>query len=167
MISISDSPFQSTTTPAYNLNFKTIFLFVILISACCLLSIGFNFEINNIFNSRTSMSACCILVLFIFYVLYEFFKKDTCEDLSKSGWDRLKSSASRGTNYLGQSGTNGIMALGNSIIPSSPGLSMNSSMTPYMNSSISSPITPPTNTMGTQLYNPPTNTMGTQPYNPL
>lgn len=108
---------QSLTTKSsiYNFNFKTIFLFVILLCACCLLSIGYNFQINKLFEPGISMFACCILVLFLFYVFYEFFKSDTCEDLNKSGWDRLKSSASRGSSYLGQQVNTGSMALGNAM----------------------------------------------------
>ena len=100
---------------SYNFNFKTIFLFVILICACCLLSIGYNFEINKLFQSGTSMFACCILILFLFYVFYEFFKSDTCEDLNKSGWNKLKSSADRGTGYFGQQTNRGMMAMGNAM----------------------------------------------------
>jgi len=100
---------------SFNFNFKTIFLFVILICACCLLSIGFNFQINKLFEPGVSMFACCILVLFLFYVFYEFFKSDTCEDLNKSGWERLKSSAGRGSSYLGQQVNRGTLAMGNTM----------------------------------------------------
>ena len=93
---------QHAVSPGYNLNFKTVFLVVILICACCLLSIGYNFDISKLFESGTSMVACGVLVAFLFYVLYEFFKSDTCEDLKQSGWNRLKSSANIGTNYLGE-----------------------------------------------------------------
>jgi hypothetical protein len=85
-----------------NFNFKTIFLVLMLISACCLLSSGYNFDFKKLFESGTSMSACVVLTLFTFYVLYEFFKSDTCEDLNKSGFDRLKTSMNRGMNYFGQ-----------------------------------------------------------------
>ncbi len=103
----------SPKSSSFNFNFKTIFLFVILICACCLLSIGYNFQINKLFESGTSMVACGILVLFLFYVFYEFFKSDTCEDLNKSGWDRLKSSAGRGSSYFGQQINRGTLAMGN------------------------------------------------------
>jgi tellurite resistance protein TehA-like permease len=89
-----------------NFNFKTIFLVLMLISACCLLSSGYNFDFKKLFESGTSMSACAVLTLFTFYVLYEFFKSDTCEDLNKSGYDRLKTSMNRGMNFFGQRGNN-------------------------------------------------------------
>lgn len=95
----------------YNLNFKTIFLVVILICACCLLSIGYNFNINNLFTSGISMVACCVLVLFLFYVFYEFFKGNDCEELNKNGLHRLASSASRGADYFGQQASRGMSAM--------------------------------------------------------
>lgn len=85
------------------------------------------------------MSASCILVLFLFYVLYEFFKKDTCDGTPKSGWDALKSSASRGTNFLEQKGTSGIMSMGNIMNSTSQGMN---------------PMSQGINTMG-QPYIPP------------
>jgi hypothetical protein len=124
----SSSPIASSSS--YNLNFKTIFLFVILLCACCMLSIGYNFEINNLFNFESmSFWASLMLILFLFYVLYEFFKSDTCEDLDKSGWDRLKSSASRGRSYMGEQGTIGVMAMGNAMNTASQRIT-----NPYANS---------------------------------
>lgn len=117
----------SSNASSYNLNFKTIFLFVILICACCMLSFGYNFEINNLFNLESiSFWASLMLTLFLFYVLYEFFKSDTCEDLNKSGWDRLKSSAGRGRSYMGQQGTNAMTAMGNRIATLNPNPNPNS-----------------------------------------
>ena len=95
----------------YNLNFKTIFLFVILICACCLLSIGYKFQINKLFESGISMVACGLLIAFLFYIFYEFFKNDTCEDLQKSGLDRLNLSANKGIRYFGQQANRGVMAM--------------------------------------------------------
>ncbi len=112
---ISDNTEILPKQSSFNFNFKTIFLFVILICACCLLSIGYNFQINKLFESGTSMFACSILVLFLFYVFYEFFKSDTCEDLNKSGWDRLKSSAGRGSSYFGQQINKGTTSMGNTM----------------------------------------------------
>ncbi len=111
MDSYQTSPRQSS----YNINYKTIFLFVILICACCLLSIGYNFQIDYLYESGTSMVACCLLVLFLFYIFYEFFKSDTCDDLNKTGWERLKSSAGRGTTYFGQQLNRGASAFGNAV----------------------------------------------------
>lgn len=105
-----------TSLSSYNLNFKTVFLIILLILACCFLSAGYNFEINNLFNLNSlSFWACVILILFTFYVLYEFFKSDTCEDINKSGWDRLKTSANRGRSYVGQKGTNAMLSMGNTL----------------------------------------------------
>ena len=115
---ISDSlqnPINTSQTTSYNFNFKTIFLFIILIIACCLLCIGYNFDINNLFSSEISMVACCILTLFLFYVFYEFFKSDTCEDLSKTGWQRLKSSTGRGMDFFERQATRGAMNMGNAL----------------------------------------------------
>jgi hypothetical protein len=107
---------QGQSSSGLNLNFKTIFLFVILICACCLLSIGNNFEINKVFDlGGLSFWACLTLTLFLFYVLYEFFKSDTCEDLGKSGWDRLNSSMGRGRSWVGQQGTNATMYMGSKL----------------------------------------------------
>lgn len=115
----SSAPIASSSS--YNLNFKTIFLFVILLCACCMLSIGYNFEINNLFNLESiSFWASLMLTLFLFYVLYEFFKSDTCEDLNKSGWDRLKSSVGRGRSYIGQQGTNAMLGIGNKMATFNP-----------------------------------------------
>lgn len=109
------------SSSSYNLNFKTIFLFVILLCACCMLSIGYNFEINNLFNLESiSFWASLMLTLFLFYVLYEFFKSDTCEDLNKSGWDRLKSSVGRGRSYIGQQGINAMLGIGNKMATFNP-----------------------------------------------
>lgn len=85
-----------------NFNFKTIFLILILICACCLLSFGYNFEINNLFDSTTSMIACSILFCFLFYVFYELFKKESCDELNKKGTERLISSFGRGFTSLGK-----------------------------------------------------------------
>ena len=113
---ISDSsemfslPSQSQNSLPYNINFKTVFLFIILIIACCLLSIGYDFKID--LNSGISVTASIILILFLFYVLYEFFKSDTCEDLNKTGVERLLSSAKKGFDYTGKQGTKGIISMG-------------------------------------------------------
>lgn len=107
----------------FNLNFKTIFLFVILISACCLLSIGNKFEINKLFDlGGLSFWGCLILTLFLFYVLYEFFKLDTCNELNKTGWERLNTSMGRGKSWVGQQGTNAAMYMGNKMGRSNPSL---------------------------------------------
>lgn len=84
-----------------NFNFKTFFLIIILICACCLLSFGYNFEINNFFNSSLSMFACFILLLFMFYVFYELFKKDSCDEINKRGSDRLLTAFNRGFKSFG------------------------------------------------------------------
>ena len=98
----SNEYLSSSPPKQSNFNFKTIFLILMLISACCLLSSGYNFDFRKLFESGTSMSACFVLTLFTFYILYEFFKSDTCEDLNKSGFDRLKTSMNRGMDYYGQ-----------------------------------------------------------------
>ena len=85
-----------------NFNFKTIFLILILICACCLLSFGYNFEINNLFNSGASLSACFILFCFMFYVFYELFKKESCDELNKKGSERLSSAFGRGLMSMGK-----------------------------------------------------------------
>lgn len=108
---------NTTSSSMFNFNFKTIFLFIILICGCCLLSIGYQFDLDKFTNSNVGYSACLILVLFLFYVFYEFFKSDTCEDLKKSGWDRLKSSATRGTNYMSEQFSNGTNAFTNQMYP--------------------------------------------------
>lgn len=113
-VSMPNALTPSSSSP-YNLNLKTGFLIVILICACCLLSMGYNFKIDKLFESGTSMFACCILIIFMFYVMYEFFKSDTCEDLNKSGWDRFKTSASRGRSYFGDQGTKAITSMGNNL----------------------------------------------------
>lgn len=119
-------------TSSYNLNFKTIFLFVILICACCMLSFGYNFEINNLFNLESiSFWAFIMLTLFLFYVLYEFFKSDTCEDLNKSGWDRLKYSLGRGRRYMGQLGTNAMLGIGNRMATFNPNQNSNNLSTQF------------------------------------
>jgi len=117
---------SSSSLSSFNFNFKTVFLFVILICACCLLSIGNNFEINKLFDmGNISFWACLTLTLFLFYVLYEFFKSDTCEDLNKSGWDRLTSSANRGRGWIGQQGTNASVYMGNKMGRFNPNPSSN------------------------------------------
>ena len=114
--SLVDSSQQlSSKSSSYNFNVKTIFLFIILISACCLLSIGYNFDINNLSTHGISMVACVILVLFFFYIMYEFFKSDTCEDLKKTGTERMISAFGRGRNYIGQQGTEGMQSFGNAL----------------------------------------------------
>lgn len=110
---------ENMVTPSpspYNFNFKTVFLILILICACCMFSIGYNWNINKLFDLQDmSFWVCILLTLFLFYVLYEFFKSDTCEDLSKSGWDRLGTSFSRGRSYMGQKGTQGLTSMGNAM----------------------------------------------------
>jgi hypothetical protein len=104
---------DNTGSSGFNFNFKTIFLFVILMCACCLFSIGNKFEINKVFDlGGLSFWGCLTLTLFLFYVLYEFFKSDTCEDLKKSGWDRLGSAMDRGRNWTGEQGTKAAMYMG-------------------------------------------------------
>ena len=118
---INIKPNQSSSSLGFNFNFKTIFLFVILICACCLLSIGNKFEINKVFDmGDLSFWACLTLTLFLFYVLYEFFKSDTCEDLNKSGWDRLGSAVGRGRGWVGQQGTNAATYMGNRMTSMNP-----------------------------------------------
>lgn len=116
----------SSGSSSFNLNFKTIFLFVILLCACCLLSIGNKFEINKVFDmGGLSFWACLTLTLFLFYVLYEFFKSDTCADLNKSGLDRLSSTVSRGRSWVGQQGTNAATYMGNRMASMNPNPSSN------------------------------------------
>lgn len=116
--SIPNYTSNTSNSSSYNLNFKTMFLFVILICACCLLSIGFNFKINKLFDLEgISFWACLTLTMFLFYVLYEFFKSDTCDDLKKLGSERLVSAFGRGRNYIGQQGTNGLMRINNYMNP--------------------------------------------------
>ena len=110
---ISSNPSNPTNSLGYNLNFKTIFLIVILICACCLLSIGYNFQLNNLFSSGTSLVACIILTLFLFYVLYEFFKDDTCENLTKDGFNKALASAGKASRFFGDQATRGISSLDN------------------------------------------------------
>ena len=118
---------QQTSSSGFNFNFKTIFLFVILICACCLLSIGFKFEINKLFDmGGLSFWACLTLTLFLFYVLYEFFKSDTCDDLNKSGWNRLGSAVGRGRSWAGQQGTNAVAYMGNRMANMNPNHPSNS-----------------------------------------
>ena len=123
---------QRTSSSGFNFNFKTIFLFLILICACCLLSIGFKFEINKVFDiGGLSFWACLTLTLFLFYVLYEFFKSDTCEDLGKSGLDRLGSAVGRGRGWVGQQGTNAAIYMGNRMAGMNPNPSSNSWSTQF------------------------------------
>ena len=56
-----------------------------------------------------------MITLFMFYVLYEFFKSDTCEDLNKSGSDRFTSAFGRGRSFVGQKGTNMFNSMGNTL----------------------------------------------------
>jgi hypothetical protein len=87
----------------FNFNFKILFLVLILISACCLLSIGYNFKITKLFDmGDISFWASLTLILFLFYVLYEFFKVDTCEDLALQGSQRFGNAINRGVNYMQQ-----------------------------------------------------------------
>lgn len=115
----------SSSSP-YNLNFKTIFLFVILLCACCLLSIGYNFDINKLFDLESvSFWACLILTLFLFYVLYEFFKSDTCnlgQSQKFADFDKISSSFGRGRSFIGQKGTQGMMSMGNTMNRASQGI---------------------------------------------
>lgn len=111
----------------YNLNIKTIFLFVILLCACCLLSIGYNFDINKLFDlGSVSFWACLILTMFLFYVLYEFFKSDTCDNSGQpqkfADFGKLSSSFGRGKSYFGQKGTQGMMSMGNAMNRASQGI---------------------------------------------
>jgi len=46
---------------SFNFNFKTIFLFVILICACCLLSIGYNFQINKLYEKYKNVKDDAII----------------------------------------------------------------------------------------------------------
>lgn len=87
----------------FNFNFKIFFLVLILISACCLLSIGYNFKITKLFDmGDVSFWASSTLIIFLFYVLYEFFKVDTCDDLNLSGTQRFGNALTRGVNYMQQ-----------------------------------------------------------------
>ena len=112
-------PIQSSSSShsPYNFNIKTLFLFIILLCGCCLLSIGYNFEINKVFDfGSISFWACLILTMFLFYVLYEFFKSNDCDNSDKqqfSDFSKLSSSMGRGRSYMGQQGTNAMTAMGN------------------------------------------------------
>lgn len=115
---------------SYNLNFKTVFLFIILITACCLFSIGYDFQFNM--NSGISWTACIILTMFLFYVLYEFFKSNDCDSSGEQKFfdrDKLFSAMGRGRSYIGEQGTKGIMAMGNAMNAASQRIT-----NPYANS---------------------------------
>lgn len=110
-------PSQSSSSSLYNFNIKTLFLFIILLCGCCLLSIGYNFEINKVFDlGSISFWGCLILTMFLFYVLYEFFKSNDCDNSGKqqfADFSKLSSSMGRGRSYMGQQGTNAMRAMGN------------------------------------------------------
>lgn len=121
---ITPNAYQSTSPSLYNFNIKTSFLFVILLCGCCLLSIGYNFEINKVFDlGSISFWACLILTMFLFYVLYEFFKSDDCNSGNDSGkqqfvdFGKLSSAMGRGRSFAGQSGTNIRTSIGNKMQP--------------------------------------------------
>lgn len=124
---------MSSNQSSFNLNFKTFYLFVILMCACCLVSIGYNFQINNFLDSGISLSICFILMSFLIYTLYEVFKSDTCEELNKTGWERLKSSVNRGSTYLDQQYNNGSKAMGD--VMNNYG-QKNSYINPFANSNV-------------------------------
>ena|SRR3990167_6623913 len=90
---------------SFNFNIKIIFLFIILITACCLFSIGYNFNIDELFTSKLASSVCFVLILFLFYVLYETFKIDTCEELNKPGIERFGKSMGNMGSTLGNVST--------------------------------------------------------------
>lgn len=108
---------QSASSTPYNFNIKTSFLFVILLCGCCLLSIGYNFEINKAFDlGSVSFWACLILTMFLFYVLYEFFKSDDCNDSGKqqfADFGKFSSAMGRGKSFAGQQGTNAMSSISN------------------------------------------------------
>lgn len=110
-------PTQSASSSPYNFNIKTLFLFIILLCGCCLLSIGYNFEINKVFDfGSISFWACLILTMFLFYVLYEFFKSTDCDNSGKqqfADFSKLSSAMGRGRSYMGQQGTNAMISMGN------------------------------------------------------
>ena len=134
-LNISVEPSKSTF--GFNFTFKTIFLFLILICACCLLCIGNKFEINKVFDmGGLSFWGCLTLTLFLFYVLYEFFKSDTCEDLNKKGWDRLQSTVSRGRGWVGQQGTNATQYLGNRMASMNPDPNNTNNLSTQFNQSL-------------------------------
>jgi len=133
-VSLNMQSNQRTSLLGFNFNFKTIFLFVILICACCLLSIGNKFEINKVFDmGGLSFWACLTLTLFLFYVLYESFKSDTCEDLSKSGWNRLGSAVGRKRGGIGQQGNNAATYMGYSMASMNPNPNPNPNLNPISN----------------------------------
>lgn len=142
----TQSQSQSANSTPYNFNIKTSFLFVILLCGCCLLSIGYNFEINKAFDlGSVSFWACLILTMFLFYVLYEFFKSDDCNDSGKqqfADFGKFSSAMGRGKSFAGQQGTNAMSSMSNKMaryysnpnpVPN-PNPSPNPNPNPYPNS---------------------------------
>jgi hypothetical protein len=88
---------------ALQFNFKIPILVLILISACCLLSIGYNFKLNKLFEpGDISIWACSTLMIFVGYIFYEMFKNDTCDDLNLPGPQRLGNAFTNAASYSGQ-----------------------------------------------------------------
>ena len=104
--------FSENVPKSYNWNFKTMFLVIILICACCLVCIGFNFNLEEMINSSIVWCACSILVVFMIYIFYEYYKDDTCSERIKSGWDRAKTAVIRGRDDF----TNNARQFGNDIM---------------------------------------------------
>lgn len=128
-------PPQLSSSSPYNFNIKTLFLFIILLCGCCLLSIGYNFEINKVFDfGSISFWACLILTLFLFYVLYEFFKSTDCDNSGNqqfADFSKLSSAMDRGRSYAGQQGTNAMISMGNRMAQYNPDPNLNNYSTQF------------------------------------
>lgn len=128
-------PSHSSSSSPYNFNIKTLFLFIILLCGCCLLSIGYNFEINKVFDlGSISFWACLVLTMFLFYVLYEFFRSDDCDNSGKqkfADFGKVSSAMGRGRNYMGQQGTNAMLGIGNQIASFNPNPNSNNYSTQF------------------------------------
>ena len=163
MYTMTDSsvsmPLQSSSSSPYNFNIKTLFLFIILLCGCCLLSIGYNFEINKVFDlGSISFWACLILTMFLFYVLYEFFKSNDCDNSSKqkfADFGKVSSAMGRGRNYIGQQGNDAMLGIGNQMARFNPNPNSNNYSTQF--NKFSQPM------LSNQYRNPAYTTISTSP----
>jgi len=72
--------------------------------------------------------------MFLFYVLYEFFKSNDCVNSGKqkfADFGKVSSAMGRGRNYIGQQGTNAMLGIGNQMARFNPNPNSNNYSTQF------------------------------------
>ena len=96
-----DNPMTSSTKMTYVAGITCVFI-ILLISACCLLCVSFNFSPDDIMQSPTGLSAISLLCFFMICLASNFYISYSDVDTLNNRWEQARSANRQAKTYFGR-----------------------------------------------------------------